>query len=347
MAHTSRGGALEAREVRDALVDDAPLLVERGVVTVRVGGNGGTAYSKSTTPLTITGGDSTAGNGSLSGDSVEYWVDKYLAALNTTQLRAIETADIGAITTGTLAALGSVAVGSLTNAQLAALGSDQLRSLSATQVKGLTTVQLAAMGSDTLNLLTTTQVQALSSGQVAALTPAQLGALHTDELAALGTAQIRGISAAGIAAVECRPRRGDQRFEPVQIHRVAVEQIQAISPRPRFQPHRGGIGHFAVVVAERSPQIRDVGAQRCQRFWRCIVLPHVLNQLVRADDGAVIGEQHRQDASLLHPAERHAPARATDLHGAGQHVVDHALLTLLANVLFGQTILTPGQSCLR
>lgn len=48
------------------------------------GGNGGTAYSKSTTPLTITGGDSTAGNGSLSGDSVEYWVDKYLAALNTT-----------------------------------------------------------------------------------------------------------------------------------------------------------------------------------------------------------------------------------------------------------------------
>lgn len=46
------------------------------------GGNGGSAYSKSTTPLTITGGDSTAGNGTLAADSVEYWVDKYLAALN-------------------------------------------------------------------------------------------------------------------------------------------------------------------------------------------------------------------------------------------------------------------------
>lgn len=46
-------------------------------------GNGGTTYAKSA-PLSITGGDTTANNGGLltGQDKVEYWVDKYLTALN-------------------------------------------------------------------------------------------------------------------------------------------------------------------------------------------------------------------------------------------------------------------------
>jgi len=53
---------------------------------VATGGNGGTQYSKTTSPMTSTGGDKTAGNGGLGAgkDEVEYWLDKYLAALNGT-----------------------------------------------------------------------------------------------------------------------------------------------------------------------------------------------------------------------------------------------------------------------
>jgi hypothetical protein len=50
------------------------------------GGNGGTTYSRTSASFTTTGGDTTGGNfGSteaLSTDKVEFWVDKYLTALN-------------------------------------------------------------------------------------------------------------------------------------------------------------------------------------------------------------------------------------------------------------------------
>lgn len=49
-------------------------------------GNGGTSYSRSS-PLSITGGDGSLGNFStteaLSTDKVEFWVEKYITALNT------------------------------------------------------------------------------------------------------------------------------------------------------------------------------------------------------------------------------------------------------------------------
>lgn len=50
------------------------------------GGNGGSTYSRSSASFTTTGGDGTNGNfgatEALSTDKVEFWVDKYLTALN-------------------------------------------------------------------------------------------------------------------------------------------------------------------------------------------------------------------------------------------------------------------------
>lgn len=55
-------------------------------------GNGGTTYSRSA-PLSITGGDGTSGNFGAteagSTDKVEYWVEKYLSALNTNSWSAL------------------------------------------------------------------------------------------------------------------------------------------------------------------------------------------------------------------------------------------------------------------
>lgn len=57
------------------------------------GGNGGTTYSRTTASFTTTGGDSTNGNFGAteagSTDKVEYWVEKYLSALNTNSWSAL------------------------------------------------------------------------------------------------------------------------------------------------------------------------------------------------------------------------------------------------------------------
>ena len=95
------------------------------------------------------------------------------------EVRALDSADVAAITTAALQGLSANGVGALSTRQMAAMGSDQWQSLSSTQLRGLSTEQVAGMASDDLGSLT--------SNQLASLSNAQWGAVSTARIAALGS----------------------------------------------------------------------------------------------------------------------------------------------------------------
>ncbi|MBK7000755.1 MAG: hypothetical protein IPH35_12550 [Rhodoferax sp.] len=116
-----------------------------------------------------------------------------LSSLTTTQVQAIETRDVAALTTTQLAGVWTANVQALTTTQIAALTTTQLAGISTTNLQALTTSQVVA--------LTTAQVAGLTTSVLSSLTTTQVQAIETRDVAALTTTQLAGISTANLQAL--------------------------------------------------------------------------------------------------------------------------------------------------
>jgi hypothetical protein len=109
-----------------------------------------------------------------------------VAALTTTQVAALDVAQMPGLATQQIAALGT--------AQVAALGSADLNAFDATQFGALTTRQLASLTTEQFAALATAEIAALTTGQMHALSTADLAALTTDQVLALPTADLAALT---------------------------------------------------------------------------------------------------------------------------------------------------------
>jgi hypothetical protein len=82
----------------------------------------------------------------------------------------------------------------MTTTNLAALTTDQIVALSTTQVAGLTTANLAALTTSQITAIETADIVALKTSQIAGLTTTNLVAFTTDQLAALTTTQVESLT---------------------------------------------------------------------------------------------------------------------------------------------------------
>ena len=127
---------------------------------------------------------------------------------------AFATREATDLTATQVAALATTAVQALSIARVAGLTAEQVTALTSAQVAALSTGQLRAVGSSGIAALDPMDVRALSSTQVAALRPSQIAALGTEQLASidaadmtgLGIAQIRALGQTQIGRASCRER---------------------------------------------------------------------------------------------------------------------------------------------
>jgi len=138
----------------------------------------------------------------------------------------LTTAQVAAIETTDLAALNTANVRALTTAGVAALGTDQVQALNTAQVSSLTTVQVAALTTAQVAAIETTDLKAMTTAQIAGLTTAQAAALTTTQVDALTTAEARALTTAGIAALTTDQV---QAFTTSQIANLATTQIAAFT----------------------------------------------------------------------------------------------------------------------
>ncbi|HNB43478.1 MAG TPA: heme utilization protein, partial [Burkholderiaceae bacterium] len=124
-------------------------------------------------------------------------------------LNAMETADLGALSTA--------AIRGLTTAQIMALGTDDLAVL--------TTAQFSALASADIGALSTTQIAALSTADIVALTSTQIDALTTSHIAALTTTQVVALEAKDIATMTSTQIAA---FETADIAVMSAAQLDAM-----------------------------------------------------------------------------------------------------------------------
>lgn len=134
-----------------------------------------------------------------------------IAALNTTQLRALSNENMRALSTTQIAALKPTS--------LAALSSTQAELLSSTQISAFTTTQVAALTSTIVRTFGTDDIGALTRTQVAAFSTTGIKALAATSVGAFSTAQVSALSSAAIAALSS-----------TQVDTLGATQIAAIGP---------------------------------------------------------------------------------------------------------------------
>jgi hypothetical protein len=117
-----------------------------------------------------------------------------ISALTTTQVRAIESADIGALSAGDLQEFTTSQIRSLTAQQFNALATDDLQALQPQQFAALTTQHIRLMETTDIQALTNDQIGALTGTQAAALTTSQIHALSHDQVGSLTVGAISSMS---------------------------------------------------------------------------------------------------------------------------------------------------------
>ncbi|MCX7101606.1 MAG: hypothetical protein NTX38_08955, partial [Methylobacter sp.] len=124
-----------------------------------------------------------------------------VAALSSSQLNTLSSTQVQAIETGDIVALTTAQVAALSSTQLNTLSSTQLQAIETADIVALTTAQVAALSSTQLNTLNSTQLQAIETADIVALTTAQVSTLSSTQLNALTSSQIRAFETTDIAAL--------------------------------------------------------------------------------------------------------------------------------------------------
>jgi hypothetical protein len=164
-----------------------------------------------------------------------------LAGLSTAQMRAFETADVAAFSTNQIAALSSAQISALTTSEVRALSSAQiaaietvdLASMSTGQIMaiatdaiaGLTTSQIVSLTTLQISALTTSEIAVLSTANIQALSSAQLHAFGTDDLRALSTSQILALETADLAGLDMTQATA---FTSMQVAAMTTSQVGAL-----------------------------------------------------------------------------------------------------------------------
>jgi hypothetical protein len=157
---------------------------------------------------------------------VQALTSSHIAALTTTDLQAIGTTNLDAFTTSQIQALTSSELINLTTTEVNSLLTTQLQALTTTQIHVLTTTEIQALGSSGLVALTTTQIAALTTADVVALTTDQVQNLTTTQITAFTTAEIQALNTTEIQALTTDQAHA---LTMTQLNALTSTQVQALT----------------------------------------------------------------------------------------------------------------------